>query len=225
MDELERGDTAAPHTRHTIRVPMAEGYLAATVAGEGPQIAILHGSKSNRFWAGPLISYLPDFQCIVPDRRGELRGDSTAPGPPDGSDPSYPTLAADVHAVVRYVRAERPLVVGASWGAKIALEYGAEGYPCAGIFCIDDTVWNSGGSLNEGLYERIACPIRMVFATDSPQEYPGWAYTPAAIAAFSARHPQICISWLRSGHDIAKQRPRELAQLIRSFAERVQSRS
>jgi hypothetical protein len=59
----------------------------------------------------------------------------------------------------------------------------------------------------------------MVFATDSPQEYPGWAYTPEAVAAFSARHPQICISWLRSGHDIAKQRPQELAQLIRSFAD------
>jgi pimeloyl-ACP methyl ester carboxylesterase len=72
--------TGAPNTRRTIHVPMAEGYLAATVAGEGPPIVVLHGSNSNRFWADALISYLPDYQCIVPDRRGEPRGDSAAPG-------------------------------------------------------------------------------------------------------------------------------------------------
>jgi pimeloyl-ACP methyl ester carboxylesterase len=204
-------------------VPIEDGYLAATVAGEGPPICILHGSQSNRFWADPLISYLPDYRCIVPDRRGEPDGDSTAPGPADGSEPSYPTLAADVHAVVRYVRAERPLVVGASWGAKIALVYGAAGYPCAGIVCLDGAAWNSGGALDEGLYGRIACPLRMVFALGALQEYPGWAYTPEAVAAFSARHPQIAISWLASGHDIARQKPQELAQIIRGFAKQLQS--
>lgn len=156
----------------------------------------------------------PDFRCLAPDRRGA--GDSMAPT--SGDDPGWDTLSADVLAVVRWAGVERPLLAGWSWGAKIALAYVAAGNPCTGVFCIDGAAWGWDGSLHEDLYDRIRCPVRMVFATLPGWNEPPWPYTPETVAAFSARHPQLLISWLPSGHDIPNQLPGELAQLIRDFA-------
>lgn len=200
--------------RRTVYVPVDGGHLATTVAGSGPPLLLLHGSNSDRSMMNRLIELLaPDYRCLAPDRRGA--GESTAPT--SGGDPGWDTLAADVVAVVRWAGAERPLIAGWSWGAKIALVFAALGHPCAGILCIDGAAWGFDGTLHEDLYHRIPCPVRMVFATESAREERNWPYTAETVAAFSSRHPELFISWLPCGHDICRQRPLELAQLIRDF--------
>ncbi len=204
--------------RRTVHVPVEDGYIAVTDAGTGPPLLLLHGSDSDRSTMGLLIGHLgTDWRCLAPDRRGA--GDSTAPT--DGSDPSWEALTADVLAVVRWARAKRPLVAGWSWGAKIALAYAAAGNPCAGVFCIDGAAWGWDGTLHEDLYDRLGCPVRMVFAAVPPWREPPWPYTPETVAAFSARHPGLLISWLACSHDIPNQLPSELAQLLGDFARLV----
>jgi pimeloyl-ACP methyl ester carboxylesterase len=125
---------------------------------------------------------------------------------------------------VRWAGAARPLVVGASWGGKLALVYAARGYPCGGIVCVDGIAFGAGGGLHEGVYARIACPVRMVFAERSAVEGARWPYTRAsvaAVAAVAARHPEPEIAWLPCGHDIASELPRELAALLLDFSARV----
>jgi len=201
--------------RRTVRVPVAGGYLAVTDAGSGAPILLLHGSDSNRSMMDALIEQLgAGWRCLAPDRRGA--GESTAPA--GDEDPSWDTLADDVLAVVRWAGAERPLVAGWSWGAKIAIVYAAAGHPCAGVFCMDGAALGAGGSLREDLYDRIACPVRVVFAATPAWRDPTWPYTPEAVAALSTRHPELLISWLPCGHDVPNLLPRELAQLVRSFA-------
>jgi hypothetical protein len=208
-----------PGMHREVHVPVEGGYLAVTDVGAGPPLLLLHGSNADRSWADPLIDRLaPSFRCLAPDRRGV--SESTAPV--GASDPTWATLADDVLAVVRWAGAARPLVAGASWGAKISLAYAAAGYRCGGVVCIDGCAWGDAGTLHEDLYQRLACPVRMVFATESRRQERDWPYTPETVAAFSARHPQLLLSWLPCGHDIGRQMPAELARLIVDFAELVQ---
>jgi len=147
--------------RRSVQVPVEGGALAVTVTGSGPPILLLHGSNADRSWADGLIAHLSfSYRCIAPDRRGA--GESTAPI--GATDPSWETLAGDVLAAVRWFGAKRPLIVGASWGAKIALVYAAAGYPCGGVVCLDGAAWGFDGTLHEELYQRISCPVRMVAA-------------------------------------------------------------
>ncbi len=206
------------HGERTIHVPVAGGHLAVTDVGAGPPLLLLHGSNADRSWCPRLLDSLAaTHRCLVPDRRGA--GQSTAPA---GGDPTWATPVTDVHAVARWSGARRPLVAGASWGAKIALAYAAAGHPCAGVFGIDGAAWGNTGALREDIYDRIPCPVRLVFASEAAREEDSWPYTPETVAAFSARHPRLWISWLRCGHDIAVQRPDDLAQLIRDFSRFVQ---
>jgi pimeloyl-ACP methyl ester carboxylesterase len=206
--------------RRTVHVPIEGGYLSVTEAGTGPPLLLLHGSDSDRSAMDLLIGHLgPKWRCLAPDRRGV--GDSTAPA--DDGDPSWDTLTDDVLVVVRWAEAKRPLVAGWSWGAKIALAYAAAGHPCADVFCIDGAAWGWDGSLHEDLYDRIQCPVRMVFAAVPSWREPPWPYTPETVADFSARHPDVLISWLPCGHDIPNQLPGELAQLLGDFARFVRS--
>lgn len=204
--------------RRTVHVPVPGGHLAVTDAGAGPPVVLLHGSDSDRSLMDRLIGHLAaGWRCLAPDRRGA--GDSTAPT--DDHDPTWDTLVADVRTVVDWAGAQRPLVAGWSWGAKIALAYAAAGHPCGGVFCIDGAAWGWDGTLHEDLYDRIRCPVRMVFATVPGWREPPWPYTPESVAAFSARHPELLVSWLPSGHDIANQAPGDLARLLHEFARLV----
>lgn len=205
--------------RRSGRVPVQGGALAVTDVGSGPPILLLHGSNADRSWADNLIAQLSSgYRCLAPDRRGA--GESTALV--GARDPGWDTLASDVLAVVRWFGVQRPLIVGASWGAKIALVYAATAYPCSGVVCLDGAAWGYDGTLHEDLYKRIACPVRMVFASESVHQEPDWPYTPETVVAFSARHPELLLSWLPCGHDIGRQMPEELARLIADFARLVQ---
>lgn len=83
-----------------------------------------------------------------------------------------------------------------------------------GRFMRAETV--GGGAFGQALY-----------LTSKTGEYvlrgaPDWPYTPASVAAFSARHPELLLSWLPCGHDIGREMPDVLARVIASFASLVQ---
>ncbi len=84
-----------------------------------PAILLLHGlASAARIWdfVAPLLA---DRAYVVTalDQRGHGESDK----PENGYD--FATIIADDTAVVRELGIERPIVVGHSWGASVALEY------------------------------------------------------------------------------------------------------
>jgi pimeloyl-ACP methyl ester carboxylesterase len=103
-------------------VPVGEGIrLAYDDVGSGePPLLLLHGMASNRHDMARQAEYLGGSHRVVSlDMRGH--GDSDAPaGRYDAA-----TLLSDFAAAIRALELERPVVIGHSWGASMALALGA----------------------------------------------------------------------------------------------------
>ena len=85
--------------------------------GEGRPVVLLHGlASTSRIWdlTAPLLAR--DFSVIAVDQRGH--GDSGKPD--EGYD--FASVGGDVAALLEGRGIERPVVVGHSWGADVALE-------------------------------------------------------------------------------------------------------
>jgi pimeloyl-ACP methyl ester carboxylesterase len=88
--------------------------------GDGPPVLLLHGLASNaRIWdlAAPLLAERARVAAL--DQRGHGETDK----PDEGYD--YDAFARDVSAAIESLGFERPVVVGHSWGAAVALDYAA----------------------------------------------------------------------------------------------------
>ncbi len=84
-------------------------------------VLLIHGLASNaRFWelAAPRLAE-GGLSCLAPD----LRGHGLSEKPPAGY--NFATIAADLQALVAELGLERPVLVGHSWGAVLALDYAA----------------------------------------------------------------------------------------------------
>lgn len=109
--------------------------LRGRLWGDGPADAVLlHGLASNaRIWDGvatELAGY--GITSLALDLRGHGRSDQ----PLEGYD--FPTLAADLDAVISQATSSPPLVVGHSWGAHVALHHAVRGCrPVAGLVLVD----------------------------------------------------------------------------------------
>jgi len=113
--------------------------------------------------------------------------------------------------VVGWAGATRPLLVGASWGGKIALVCAARGHPCAGIVCVDGMAYGDAGSLHEDVYDRITCPIHIVIAERR-------VYPQDGAREFARRHSALPISWFPTTHGVEAEAPAALAALILDMA-------
>ena len=85
--------------------------------GDGPPVVLLHGLASTcRIWdfVAPILAR--DFSVIAVDQRGH--GDSGKPE--QGYD--FATVSGDAAALLSGRGIERPVLVGHSWGADVALE-------------------------------------------------------------------------------------------------------
>lgn len=90
---------------------------------QGTPIVLLHGLTANAFCFQAFANALaPDYQVIAYDLRG--RGDSSKP--PTGY--SVPIHAADLAQLIDTLQLQRPIIIGHSLGALIAL-YFAANYP------------------------------------------------------------------------------------------------
>lgn len=89
--------------------------------GRGRSILLLHGlSSTARSWelVAPHLAHA-GYEAIAHDMRGHGLSDK----PDEGYD--FETTGADVAGLAGALALERPLVVGHSWGATLALSYGA----------------------------------------------------------------------------------------------------
>lgn len=106
--------------------------------GEGRTVVLLHGLASTcRIWdlVGPVLAR--DFAVIAVDQRGH--GDT---GKPD-SGYDFATVASDVAALLSGRGIDRPVLVGHSWGADVALEMAVA---CAGL--LQGIVFVDGGTID-----------------------------------------------------------------------------
>jgi pimeloyl-ACP methyl ester carboxylesterase len=135
-----------------------------------PALLLVHGLASNaRTWdlLAPLL--VPNFRLIAI----EARGHGVSAKPDDGYD--LPTIAGDLARAIAALGWSRPLVVGHSWGAHVALQLPAD-YPYlpAGIVLLDGGTNELASVMPlEETLERLA-PPRLAGA---PRSWSGCAAT------------------------------------------------
>jgi non-heme chloroperoxidase len=129
--------------------------------GDGPAIVLLHGwSMSGRFFEAQMGGALPGHRVVVPDFRGHGRSEKVLSGH------TVDNYAADIHLLLGELAIERPLLVGWSMGAMVALEYvkafGDDSVAGIGIvdqppsdLILDGLPYTSGTTV-EGLAEAVA---------------------------------------------------------------------
>ena len=105
----------------------------ATFSTQNRPIVLLHGlASSSQIWdsVAPLLA--ESSRVIALDQRGHGQSDKPDTGYGFGS------VVGDLDAFLRELDIERPILVGHSWGANVALEYAAT-YPgrVAGLVLVD----------------------------------------------------------------------------------------
>jgi pimeloyl-ACP methyl ester carboxylesterase len=141
--------TGAGGVRLAVRV--YEGPLAAA-----PGLLLHHGlASSQRIWDLMLPRLTRHFRVVTYDARGH--GRSMKPSSGYGFDP----IVADARAVVRATGLSRPIVVGHSWGASVALEL-ASRHPQAvgGAVLVDGGINTLRGEMDDWttVKQRLAPP-------------------------------------------------------------------
>jgi len=118
-------------------VELRVGTAGPTIAvrdhvGGAPAILALHGLASNAHWWDLVAERLaPRHRVIAADLRGHGRSDK----PDTGYD--FPTVVDDVAQVMQQLDPAPAVVVGHSWGASVALAYGAAIPSTLGVVCVD----------------------------------------------------------------------------------------
>lgn len=98
-------------------MPVRDTTLYYEQTGTGPELLFIHGMAGDAgVWAGQVDRLADEFTCVAYDRRGH--GRSTAGIEPE----SVETHAADAAALIEGLGLRRPIVVGSSGGARIAVE-------------------------------------------------------------------------------------------------------
>jgi pimeloyl-ACP methyl ester carboxylesterase len=103
-----------------------------------PPLVLVHGLASTlRIWEFVAPVLAERYFVAAYDQRGHALSDK----PPDGY--NLPTMLADLVGFVDAMRFEKPVVVGHSWGANLALAYAAT-YPnrCAGLALVDGGIYD-----------------------------------------------------------------------------------
>jgi pimeloyl-ACP methyl ester carboxylesterase len=119
-------------TGDVVVTPSGIRLAVRDYGGEGPPILLVHGLSSNVcIWdiVGPRLAQR--HRVVAYDQRGHGHSD-------DAADYGFESLADDLAAVVGSL--ERPIVVGHSWGASVALHYAVRPNATTGIVCVDGAV-------------------------------------------------------------------------------------
>jgi pimeloyl-ACP methyl ester carboxylesterase len=126
--------------RDGVRLHYLE-WTPGSAASEQPPLLLLHGLSSNaRYWER-LARHLPERRLIALDQRGHgLTGrPPQVPAFPGGY--AMDELLKDVDFVIAELRLDKPVVVGHSWGATVALEQvGTRQGIAAGLVFIDGPI-------------------------------------------------------------------------------------
>ncbi|MET9487003.1 alpha/beta hydrolase [Nocardia sp. NPDC006630] len=108
--------------------------LPVTRSGSGPQLVFINGAGATQVAWKAVIADLPGYESITFDLRGHGKA-STA------STYKVADFLSDVEAVLAEVQADRPILIGWSLGADLALAYAAA-HPgaVAGLVLVDGAV-------------------------------------------------------------------------------------
>jgi pimeloyl-ACP methyl ester carboxylesterase len=127
-------------------------------AGAGQAVVLLHGLASNaRIWDGvaPRLAGA-GLRVVALDQRGHGSSDQ----PDSGYD--FASAGRDLEAALAGLGLERPLLVGHSWGANVALQYAADRPGAvAGLALVDGAllgVAEWAGATREQARRRLAPP-------------------------------------------------------------------
>ena len=126
-------------------------------AGARPPLLLVHGLASNaRIWdlVAPLLA--GSFRVAALDQRGHGLSDK----PSAGYD--FAAVTADLAAAAGALGFERPLVVGHSWGAAVALQLAAERpIPLAGVALVDGGTFEFSATMPREEALRLLTPPRL----------------------------------------------------------------
>jgi pimeloyl-ACP methyl ester carboxylesterase len=162
--------------------------------GDGAAVILLHGLASNaRIWDG-VAQRLAGAGLRVAAL--DLRGHGESEQPAGGYD--FATVCRDLDAALPALRVERPVLVGHSWGANVALQYAAErDGAVTGLVLVDGGfigVADWPGMTRELARERLAPPRFAVPLED-------WLARAGRFAAGAGRDGWIR-DFLRAGVDV-----------------------
>ncbi len=126
--------------------------------GDGQPILLVHGLASNaRIWnrVAPLL--VESFRVAALDQRSHGLSD----GPHD-DDYGFEAVCRDMREVCTELKFNKPIVVGHSWGAGVALEYAAR-YPdgVSGVVMIDGGFVGMGRRMTWEETEKRLAPPRL----------------------------------------------------------------
>ena len=126
--------------------------------GSGPVVLLLHGLASNaRVWDGVATRLAGAGLRVV---ALDLRGHGASDQPGSGYD--FATVGRDLAAALGGLGLERPVLVGHSWGANVALQFAADRPgTVAGLVLVDGAVLGVAewaGATREEARRRLAPP-------------------------------------------------------------------
>jgi pimeloyl-ACP methyl ester carboxylesterase len=151
--------------RDGVRIHFLEWMPKAT-ADHAPPVLLLHGLSSNaRYWER-LAHYVPGRRLIAIDQRGHgLTGQPPrAPEFPAGY--AMEQLLDDCAFAINQLGLVKPVVVGHSWGATVALELvGTRQALVSGLVFIDGPVQSAANLFSWEEAQRIMQPPLPRFAT------------------------------------------------------------
>ncbi|HXC78193.1 MAG TPA: alpha/beta fold hydrolase [Candidatus Acidoferrum sp.] len=134
-------------------------WMPESGPGRQPPIFLLHGLSSNaRYWER-LARHLPQRRLVALDQRGHgLTGQAPrTPRFPDGY--SMDELLKDADLTIDKLGLERPVVVGHSWGATVALELvGTRQGMAGGLVFIDGPVQSAANLFSWEEAQKIMQP-------------------------------------------------------------------
>lgn len=179
-------------------IPVRDTTIYYEQAGQGPALLFIHGMCGNaRVWAGQVERLAGRFSCATYDRRGHTRsGRGTEPE-------SVATHAADAAALIEALGLARPVVLGSSGGARIAVEL-ARTRPglLAGAVFSEPPIFSLEPAAGQAFTTEVAAVVRPAAETGGP---------PAAVDAFfSLACPGL---WSRAD-EAAKDRYRANAPML-----------
>lgn len=125
--------------------------------GRGRHVVLVHGLASTQHIWDLTAGYLsPLLRVVTYDQRGH--GTSSKPSTGYGFD----EVCRDLGAVLRAVGARRPVLVGHSYGANVALQYTAE-HPgaVAGIVCVDGGFGSLSDRMNWSSARAMLAPPKL----------------------------------------------------------------
>jgi pimeloyl-ACP methyl ester carboxylesterase len=103
--------------------------------GGPPELLCLHGLASNALWWDPLGELLaPRHRVVAVD----LRGHGLSDRPERGY--GFADVVSDLETLLRQLGLQRPVAVGHSWGASVALELAASASSVSAVVCVDGGV-------------------------------------------------------------------------------------